>query len=246
MSSSHQKPTLLIFTLGPCRENLRKNLLPGGLSAAENRLHQAGLDVAIEAGRLSGCRVVVAAPQGLDLPKDIRQLSQQGDCFSSRLRNAVRVLQKEQPGTPVVVVGTDVPNLAADHIHTALLRIAAEPNDVVLGPCPDGGFYLLATRQPIDRVLSRVKWCRRDTLASLIEALHSQGLSTHHLSPLRDLDRTEDLELWLAHESSGLTQELVRWLLMLLAELRRPLLAPRLGRPLPALAAAPTGRGPPI
>jgi glycosyltransferase A (GT-A) superfamily protein (DUF2064 family) len=156
------------------------------------------------------------------------------------------VLQKEQPGTPVVVVGTDVPSLAADHIHTALLRIAAEPNDVVLGPCPDGGFYLLATRQPIDHVLSQVKWCRRDTLASLIEALHSQGLSTHHLSPLRDLDRTEDLELWLAHESSGLTQELVRWLLVLLAELRRPLLAPRLGRPLPALAAAPTSRGPPI
>jgi 2-phospho-L-lactate guanylyltransferase (CobY/MobA/RfbA family) len=245
MTSSHQKPTLLIFTLGPCRENLRKSLLPGGLSAAEYQLHQAGLDVAIEAGRSSGCRVVVAAPRGLALPRDVQHLSQQGDCFSSRLRNAVRVLQEERPGTPVVVVGTDVPNLAADHIRAALLRVAVKPKDVVLGPCPDGGFYLLATRQPIDRVLSQVKWCRRDTLASLIDALHSQSLSTHLLSPLRDLDRSEDLELWLAHDGSGLIRGLVYWLLELLADFRRPLMAPRLGWPLSAMTAAPTGRGPP-
>ena len=211
-----------------------------------SRLHREGLDRAIDAGRQSGCQVVVASPRGVDLPDGIRQLSQQGASFSERIRNAVRTLQTEQPGSPVVVVGTDVPNLAADHIRSALLRLAVAPSEVVLGPCPDGGFYLLATHQPIDTVLSRVKWCRQDTTASLLEALQSEHLSVHLLSPLRDLDRTEDLEIWLAHECGDRTQNLVRWLLRLLADIRRPRLNPRLGLPAPALVTIPSGRGPPL
>lgn len=246
MISSQQKPTLLVFTLGPRRERLRKSILPSGLSAAELWLHRDGLDRAIGAGQQSGCRVVVASPRGIDLPGGVRQLSQQGSSFSERLRNSIRTLQTEHPGSPVVVVGTDVPNLSADHIRSALLRLAVAPRDVVLGPCPDGGFYLLATQQPIDSVLSRVKWCRQDTRASLLKALHLEGLAAHLLSPLRDLDRAEDLEIWLAHEHGGSTRNLVRWLLGLLADIRRPRVISRLGLPVPALIKTPSGRGPPL
>ena len=246
MISSKPKPLLLIFTLGPCRERLRKGILPRSLSSAELWLHREGLDRAVAAGQESGCQVVVASPRGVDLPGGVRQLPQRGASFSERIRNAVRTLQTEQPGSPVVVVGTDVPSLAAGHIRTALLRLAVAPGDVVLGPCPDGGFYLLATQQPIDAVLSRVKWCRQDTMASLLEALHAQNLSVHLLSPLRDLDRVEDVEIWLARDCRDRKQTLVRWLLRLLAHIRRPQVDLCLGLPIPGLVTIPSGRGPPL
>ena len=104
MISSQQKPILLVFTLGPCQERLRKSILPSGLSSAELWLHRDGLDRAIDAGQQSGCRVVVASPRGIDLPGGVRQLSQQGSSFSERLRSSIRTLQTEHPGSPVVVV----------------------------------------------------------------------------------------------------------------------------------------------
>lgn len=245
MTAFEPQPTLLVFTLGPCRENSRKRLLPHALSAAEHRLHQAGLERAIEAGREAGCRVVVATPAGIDLPGGARRLPQRGDCFGGRIRNALRDLQHEMPDAPVVVVGTDVPDLEAAHIQSALSRMSDAPRDVVIGPSPDGGFYLLATRCPIDHMLSRVEWCRRSTLASLLSALESDGQRVHLLEPLRDLDQTADVEIWLADRMAGAGRAVARWLYPLLAAFRRPMIEFCIGRPQPAQVPIRAGRGPP-
>ena len=246
MIASNPRPTLLVFTLGPCGESLRKCLLPNGLSAAEYQLHQAGLDRAISAGQEAGCDVVVAARGGIGLPAGVRRLSQKGNGLGARIRCALRTVQRERPGVPVVIVGTDVPGLASEHIRTALTRLDTSPGEIVLGPCPDGGFYLLATRKPIDPLLARVRWCRRDTLASLLTALRSAGLSAHLLTPLRDLDRPADVDAWLAFDSAGAARDLARWLQKLLADLVDLPGALCLGRPLPAHVEALAARGPPL
>lgn len=246
MIASDPRPTLLVFTLGPCAENLRKRLLPKGLSAAEYQLHRAGLDRAISAGQAAGCEVVVAAPAGTDLPAGVRRLSQKGNGLGARLRYALRALQQEQPGVPVVLVGTDVPGLASEHIRAALKRLHTAPDEVVLGPCPDGGFYLLATRKPIDPLLARVRWCRRDTLTSLLTALRSSGHRAYLLTPLRDLDRPADVDAWLALESSGAGHDLARWLHKLLTDLATLAVALCLGQPRPAHVEILAARGPPL
>ncbi|MEJ2084229.1 MAG: DUF2064 domain-containing protein [Acidobacteriota bacterium] len=246
MSSSNPKPTLLVFTLGPCAENLRKRLLPHGLSAAEHQLHQAGLDRAIDAGRQAGCDVVVAASASTALPTGVRRLAQKGNGLGARIRSALGTLQRERPGGVVVIVGTDVPGLTTQHIRAALTRLDAAPDEVVLGPCPDGGFYLLATRKPLDPLLARVKWCRRDTLASFLALLRSNGRSAHLLSPLRDLDRAADVDAWLAFEAGGPARVLARWLLRLRAELLDLPVVLCLGQPLPAYAPVLSARGPPL
>ena len=43
----------------------------------------------------------------------------------------------------VAVVGTDVPDLSADHLEAAFKALSGE-NDAVFGPAADGGYYLLA------------------------------------------------------------------------------------------------------
>jgi hypothetical protein len=113
---------------------------------------------------------------------------------------------------------------------------------VVLGPSPDGGFYLLACRRPVDGLAAGTRWRRRDTLRGLIRSLRAAGRPVALLDPLSDLDRRADLEIWLA---SGAHLPVARSLEPLLASRRRPLVAADPRRPLPAFLATAGGRSPP-
>jgi uncharacterized protein len=248
-------PTLLVFTLGDERESRRRRLLPAAQGELERRLHRACLDAALDAGRAAGCRLAVSSPSQVAVPADVRRHRQRGGSFGLRLRNAFGGALAAGGGA-VVLVGTDVPGLAAEHVRRALAALAGDPEQVVLGPSPDGGFYLLAAARPIDGALAAARWCCRRTLRSLARALRRQGRRVVLLPPLLDLDRRADLERWLAASArrgrgagetalAALWRRLVDQLVELLAEIRRsstfapaPLLRPAAVRVLAA-------RGPP-
>ncbi len=195
-----ERPTLLVFTLGAHRESRRRQLLPQAQKAIEDSLHQTCLDSALTAGRTAGLRLEVCSPLELTLPADVARRKQDGPDFGSRLETALRQTFAEQGG-PVVLVGSDVPDLDADHLRRTLEALEEDPECVVVGPSPDGGFYLLATAQPLGAALSAVQWRCRRTLDSLKQALRRQGRRIVLLPTLTDLDRRADLEHWLA--SSG-------------------------------------------
>lgn len=246
MISYSPRPTLLVFTLGPECEGQRRQLLPGRHRAAELLVHEYGLAAALDAGRRCGLRLVVASPEEIALPPDVEQVSQRGKGFAQRLRSTIHQFQSQSPETPLLVVGTDVPNLEARHLQEAVSRLQARPDEVVLGPCPDGGFYLLATNSGVDSALGEVRWCQSDTLATLRRALARRGRACSLLDPLRDLDQTSDLELWLANEASrGSARRLVRILTRLLAMCRRPLVQGAMGVLAPVGLAINAGRAPP-
>jgi hypothetical protein len=253
------RPTLLIFTLGAAAERARRPLLPAAAGAAELELRQGCLDAALAAGREAGCRLEVAVPcpgEGSappSLPPGVHLAGQRGACFGERLERACAAAARRGAG-PLVVVGTDVPGLAAAHLRRALAVLADDPDAVVLGPSPDGGFYLLASARPLPRLASRARWCRRDTLASLRRSLAAEGRRVVLLPPLADLDRRRDLERWLAASRRRAAprtaphpalRRLLRRLAAVLAALRRPAAwrpPPRL-RPAPVAVRSP--RAPP-
>ncbi len=198
MAQRHDhSPTLLVFTLGARRESRRRKLLPPALEAIEDRLHQACLDATLAAGRAAGCRLEVSSPLELVLPADVRRRRQRGAGFGSRLERALGETLAERRGA-VVLVGSDVPDLDEAHLRRTLTLLEEDPERVVIGPSPDGGFYLLATARPLGEALSRVRWRCRETLRSLKRALGREGREIVLLPPLRDLDRRADLERWLA------------------------------------------------
>lgn len=247
MDRSAEIPTLLVFTLGPECERSRRRLLPGPLQEAEAPLHRLGLDGALDAGREAGFRIVVSSPESLDLPSGVEHLKQQGCHFADRLRGAINALQADLDGSPLLIVGTDTPDLSAHHLLSALALLEESPSDVVIGPSCDGGFYLLASRMVLDAELTEVRWCRKDTRRSLETALRLSGREVRLLEPLRDLDRSVDVDLWLtATTLAGGVSWLRRWLSTLLAAWRRPAVAKEIGRPNRALATALCGRGPPL
>lgn len=242
-SDARHRATLLVFTLDAAGERARRRLLPSHLGAWELALYRDCLDSALAAGRANGCDLAVCSPGPMSLADDVEQFSQEGRGFGDRLR---RSLARRQPSAarPLVVVGSDAPGLAPAHVAEALGRLAEQPDRLVVGPSPDGGFYLLAAARPVDELLAEVRWLRSDTLASLIAAARARGIEVSLLAPLADLDRAADLDGWLRRrEMPG-----ALWLdslVALLRQLRRPLLPTTLGMPLPARVTIAPARGPP-
>ncbi len=247
-ASSLDAPLLLVFTLGASCERRRRSLLPAAWGRLEESLHQVCFEKALDAGREVGCRLTVSSPLDFELPPDVERLPQPGGDFGTRLDRALSRAFEESAG-PVVLVGSDAPELSAEHLRRTLELLAADPELVVIGPSLDGGFYLLASRRPLSCDLAAVRWCCRDTRRSLRRALRREGRRIVLLPPLADLDRRPDLERWLAEEcgvATAIWLHLCRAITSLLASLRRPSVAPRATCPRLLPLRLRRDRGPPL
>jgi rSAM/selenodomain-associated transferase 1 len=119
---------------------------------------------------------------------------QQGSDFGARLLAAFQwTHQRGYRGT--ILIGSDSPQIGGELIAQA--EAALEDADVVLGPAEDGGYYLIAMRQPHD-VFSGIPMSTDVVARMTLEAAARQELTTRLLDPLFDIDELPDL-LRLAH-----------------------------------------------
>jgi uncharacterized protein len=65
---------------------------------------------------------------------------------------------------PVVLIGSDIPDVTEGHIQKAFHALGHA--DVVFGPASDGGYWLIgfANRRPIQRPFNNVRWSSSQTL----------------------------------------------------------------------------------
>jgi rSAM/selenodomain-associated transferase 1 len=91
----------------------------------------------------------------------------------------------------VAIVGTDVPWVGRDTVLRAFDRLGSA--DVVVGPCHDGGYYLLALSQPRPEVLAGIAWGTPAVLPTTLERAGSLGLRAALLEPLADVDTLADV-----------------------------------------------------
>jgi uncharacterized protein len=113
---------------------------------------------------------------------------QRGRSLGRRVENAFDLLFRRH--APVVIIGTDSPLIPASRFMLALRELGA--CDAVLGPCADGGYYLIGLGRRAPGVLRGVRWgtrfAFRDTLRNLLRA----GLSCSILETGADVDRPRD------------------------------------------------------
>lgn len=108
-----------------------------------------------------------------------------------------RILAALPPG-PVVIVGSDIPDIGPAQITAAFRKLG--DHDWVIGPAGDGGYWLIgARRRPNLRLpFAGVRWggphARADTLAGL------RGLRVAELEELSDVDDGADLAHWRARQ----------------------------------------------
>ena len=91
----------------------------------------------------------------------------------------------------VLLVGTDIPGLRAEHMKLAF--DALSENDLVIGPSADGGYWLVGLKRPAS-LFRGIDWGTGSVLGQTTELAEAQDLTIYKLDPLTDMDRVEDLK----------------------------------------------------
>jgi rSAM/selenodomain-associated transferase 1 len=100
----------------------------------------------------------------------------------------------EAPGGPVVIIGSDIPGITADHIAAAFKTLGS--HDAVVGPSVDGGYWLIGQKR-LPRVLqpfAGVTWSSGHERDQTLDNLG--GACVAMLDELSDVDSGADHARW--------------------------------------------------
>jgi hypothetical protein len=116
---------------------------------------------------------------------------QEGADLGARLENTFRVLF-QQGYNRVAAVSTDSPDLPAEYLHEAFFRL--RDARVVLGPCPDGGYYLIGLSGPTPEVFRDMPWSTDRVVPETDARIKKMGLALEYLPEWHDVDTAADLD----------------------------------------------------
>ncbi len=126
-------------------------------------------------------------------PEKIRSLPayiQRGGDLGARIEQAMRIGLAQSDRA--IVIGADLPALTSEQLRAAVY--ALDNSDVVLGPSPDGGFYLIAMRSsPPPGLLSGLVWSAPETYRVCAARLVQREYRLAEISSCSDVDTIEDL-----------------------------------------------------
>jgi hypothetical protein len=186
-------PALAIFTRTAARGLVKTRLIPllGALGAAA--LHAAMVKDTL--------RKVQSLPKNIyryiffarapiaGLPPEFNVRRQRGSDLGVRLQAAFHVLLNHHES--VVVIGTDSPLLPRRLLREAFEKLRS--SDAVLGPSPDGGYYLIGLRR-CNRLLFRdIRWSSADTFGDTQRNFAKHGYSCAVLETCSDVDVPADV-----------------------------------------------------
>ena len=101
-------------------------------------------------------------------------------------------LFRHLPPGPVCIIGADIPGVERGHIARAFTALGQ--HDAVVGPAPDGGYWLIGLKRigamPAG-VLKDVRWSSRHARADTIAGL--KGCRVALVDTLQDVDEARDL-----------------------------------------------------
>jgi rSAM/selenodomain-associated transferase 1 len=115
-----------------------------------------------------------------------------------------------------VVMDSDSPTLPVDTLRQAFRELDDPGVDVVLGPCEDGGYYLIGVKAPCPALFQGIAWSTPTVVAETLDRTRDQGLQVTCLPCWYDIDTYADLQR-LAEELHSLPEDLARHTRALLA-----------------------------
>lgn len=115
---------------------------------------------------------------------------QGGGDLGDRIERMFRRALAQAP--TALAIGADTPGLPRALLDEA--RRALATADAVLGPCDDGGFYLIGLGRCPPGLLAGLSWSRSDTCQRVRERLESRGMTVAVLPRWFDVDRPGDLD----------------------------------------------------
>lgn len=120
----------------------------------------------------------------VDLPRKPQGRGDLGDRMGRMLRGA--------PDGPVCLIGADIPGITRGHIARAFGALGRA--EIVFGPAPDGGYWLVGAQRygalP-SGMFNNVRWSTENALADTLASVNGRRVTL--LDHLRDVDTVADL-----------------------------------------------------
>jgi glycosyltransferase A (GT-A) superfamily protein (DUF2064 family) len=140
----------------------------------------------------SGVSAILALSESGVLPQTLHraEIWQQGEGdLGDRLERLLRRALETCPAA--FAVASDIPELTPRHIEDAVTKLDA--HDAVLGPSPDGGYYLIGLKRCPEGLFSELPWSTHRTFDATYERLLNRGFSVAITTALRDVDEMDEL-----------------------------------------------------
>ncbi len=200
MTTQGIRPALLVMAKKPEPGRTKSRLTPPLSAETAAKLYACFLRDALElAGSIPGVTPMIAfaPPEEESFFRNFApgtpRIPQRGATLGERL-DFVLTRCLENGFSPVAAMNSDSPTLPAAYLTQAFDRLAAEDTDVVLGPCEDGGYYLIGWKQPHAGLVRGVQMSTDKVLEDTLAIAQKENLRVALLPPWYDIDEAEDLE----------------------------------------------------
>lgn len=116
----------------------------------------------------------------------------EGDLGERLFHVSNKLLKKHKK---ILIIGTDSPQVDTDILLQSIENLRNKPDNCIIGPAYDGGFYLFGTSFLIDKdIWTSTTYSKNDTLKQLIENLERENIKSHFLKTMGDVDEVGDLK----------------------------------------------------
>lgn len=206
-----------IFAKAPVSGKVKTRLIPAIGAADACELHKRMAEEQIRlASSIKGAELEIYCANGCDHPwfrkmesgYAVKLREQEGRDLGDRMYHALST--GTDPEQVTILVGTDVPVSDVAHYEQVMDKFDSG-NRLVLGPVEDGGYWLIAVREPHKNLFRDIDWGSATVADQTRERVAELGWKMAELSPLWDVDRPEDLErlraCGLGHLMQGLEKE---------------------------------------
>ncbi len=130
------------------------------------------------------------------LPAPVMLFPQQGADLGQRLSNIFERLCREGYDQ-VNIINSDSPDMPRSLISKAMALQKRPQTDLVLGPCCDGGYYLVGLKRPVPELFEDIPWSTDKVLEKTLERAGALGLAVSLLDRWCDIDTYRDLQQFL-------------------------------------------------
>jgi rSAM/selenodomain-associated transferase 1 len=205
MMAAQSQTLLMIFAKEPVPGQVKTRLCPALSPEAAARLYGQFLeDVVEEMTKLPQMNIALAYTPASAHPffqnfvaPNLHLVPQMGEDLGERLRQAF-AWGFAQGAQTVLIRNSDSPDLPGRLVTEAREVLESGPAQVVLGPCPDGGYYMVGLQSPQPQLFCDITWSGPMVLAETLGRAEHLGLTVHLLPPWLDIDTCDDLQAFLA------------------------------------------------
>jgi len=195
------KKALVVMAKRPFPGQTKTRLVPPFTFEEAAALYESFLNDTLELARVAADVTPFVAYAPVDretvayfhnLAPDFELVAQTGPTLGERL-NSVLKSCLDNGFDQVAAMNSDSPTLPLTHLDEAFNRLDDQDTDVVLGPCDDGGYYLIGWKRTRPRLVLEVQMSTDQVLADTLAIAGQEKLIVSLLPPWFDVDDLADL-----------------------------------------------------